>query len=112
VNSFVSLIMLISPLWVIGVSSTALEESPSIPPLFNSASFLGPVRLLSMNHNNTEEPFRKGFSKSDRYTGRTKIYTVAELELATNCFSEANILGEGSLGPVYRAKFPDDKVQS
>ncbi|XP_027924636.1 protein STRUBBELIG-RECEPTOR FAMILY 2-like [Vigna unguiculata] len=94
----------------IGVSSTALEESPSIPPLFNSASFLGPVRLLSMNHNNTEEPFRKGFSKSDRYTGRTKIYTVAELELATNCFSEANILGEGSLGPVYRAKFPDDKI--
>ncbi|XP_022634764.1 protein STRUBBELIG-RECEPTOR FAMILY 2 isoform X2 [Vigna radiata var. radiata] len=51
-----------------------------------------------------------GFSKSDRYSGRTKIYTVAELELATNCFSEANILGEGSLGPVYRAKFPDDKI--
>ncbi|XP_052728160.1 protein STRUBBELIG-RECEPTOR FAMILY 2-like [Vigna angularis] len=93
----------------IGVSSTALEESPSIP-LFNSASLMGPVRLLSMNHNNTEEPFRKGFSKSDRYSGRTKIYTVAELELATNCFSEANILGEGSLGPVYRAKFPDDKI--
>lgn len=103
--------MLISRPWVIGVSSTALEESPSIP-LFNSASLLGPVRLLSMNHNNTEETFRKGFSKSDRYSGRTKIYTVAELELATNCFSEANILGEGSLGPVYRAKFPDDKVQS
>lgn len=64
-----------------------------------------------MNHNNTEEPFKKSFSTRGRSTGITKIYTVAELELATNCFSEANILGEGSLGPVYRAKFPDDKVQ-
>ncbi|ESW34299.1 hypothetical protein PHAVU_001G140900 [Phaseolus vulgaris] len=93
----------------IGVSSTALQESPHIPP-FNSASFLGPVRLLSMNHNNTEEPFKKSFSTRGRSTGITKIYTVAELELATNCFSEANILGEGSLGPVYRANFPDDKI--
>ncbi|KAK7378227.1 hypothetical protein VNO80_03665 [Phaseolus coccineus] len=93
----------------IGVSSTALQESPRIPP-FNSASLLGPVRLLSMNHNNTEETFKKSFSKRGRSTGITKIYTVAELELATNCFSEANILGEGSLGPVYRAKFPDDKI--
>jgi len=65
-----------------------------------------------MNHNNTEEPFRKSFNKRGRSTGKTKIYTVAELESATNCFTEANILGEGSLGPVYRAKFPDDKVQS
>ncbi|CAJ1909322.1 unnamed protein product [Sphenostylis stenocarpa] len=95
----------------IGVSSTALEESPHIPS-FNSAPLLGPVRLPSTNHNDTEEPSSKSFSRRGRSTGRMKIYTVAELELATNCFSEANILGEGSLGPVYRAKFPDDRVQS
>nr|KYP70591.1 Protein STRUBBELIG-RECEPTOR FAMILY 2 [Cajanus cajan] len=94
----------------IGVSSTALEESPQ-HPTFNYASLVGPpVGLPSLNHNNTEEPSRRSFFKRARSSGRTKIYTVAELQLATNCFNEANILGEGSLGPVYRAKFPDDKI--
>ncbi|RDY00511.1 Protein STRUBBELIG-RECEPTOR FAMILY 2, partial [Mucuna pruriens] len=92
-----------------GVSSTALDESPPIPP-FNSAFLLDRVGLPSLNHNNTEEPSRRSFSKRDRSSGRTKIYTVAELQLATNCFNEGNVLGEGSLGPVYRAKFPDGKI--
>ncbi|KAE8689990.1 DRT111 protein [Hibiscus syriacus] len=35
---------------------------------------------------------------------------VAELQLATNSFSEENLLGEGSLGPVYRAEFPDGQA--
>ncbi|TKY62553.1 STRUBBELIG-RECEPTOR FAMILY 2 [Spatholobus suberectus] len=93
----------------IGVSSTALDESPQIPP-FNSASFLSPVGLPSLNHSNTAEPSRRSSSKRGRSTGRTKIYTVAELQLATNCFNLGNLLGEGSLGPVYRAKFPDGKI--
>ncbi|KAL2320843.1 hypothetical protein Fmac_029812 [Flemingia macrophylla] len=94
----------------IGVSSTALEESPQIPT-FNCAPLLSPpVESPSLNHNKTEEPSRRSFFKRGRSTGRTKIYTVAELQLATNCFNEANVLGEGSLGPVYRAKFPDGKI--
>ncbi|KAG5043395.1 hypothetical protein JHK87_007310 [Glycine soja] len=95
----------------IGITSNALEErqSPQVPPI-NSASLLGPVGLPSLNHNNTEEPLRRSFSKRSRFTGRTKVYTVEELQLATNCFNEANVLGEGSLGPVYRAKFPDGKI--
>ncbi|XP_021724007.1 protein STRUBBELIG-RECEPTOR FAMILY 2-like [Chenopodium quinoa] len=39
-----------------------------------------------------------------------KLYTVSELQLATNNFNEENFLGEGSLGSVYKAKFPDTKV--
>ncbi|XP_056696155.1 protein STRUBBELIG-RECEPTOR FAMILY 2 isoform X2 [Spinacia oleracea] len=39
-----------------------------------------------------------------------KLYTVSELQLATNNFSEENFLGEGSLGSVYKAKFPDGKI--
>lgn len=87
------------------------ETEPTNPPI-NFASLLGPVGLPSLNHNNTEEPLRRSFSKRSRFTGRTKVYTVEELQLATNCFNEANVLGEGSLGPVYRAKFPDGKVES
>ncbi|KAK7259500.1 hypothetical protein RIF29_25108 [Crotalaria pallida] len=96
----------------IEVSSTALDEIPPIPPVDSATvSLLGPMQLASLYLNNTEEPLRRSFSRRGRSTGRMKVYTVAELELATNSFSEGNLLGEGSLGPVYRAEFPDGKVQ-
>lgn len=37
-------------------------------------------------------------------------YTVATLQTATNSFSQENLVGEGSLGRVYRAEFPSGKV--
>ena len=39
-----------------------------------------------------------------------KVYTLAELQLATSSFSEENLLGDGSLGSVYKAEFPDGQV--
>lgn len=37
-------------------------------------------------------------------------YTIAALQTATNSFSQENLVGEGSLGRVYRAEFPNGKV--
>lgn len=37
-------------------------------------------------------------------------YTVATLQTATNSFGQENLIGEGSLGRVYRADFPNGKV--
>ncbi|CAO2842485.1 unnamed protein product [Amaranthus hypochondriacus] len=37
-------------------------------------------------------------------------YTVASLQTATNSFSQENIVGEGSLGRVYKAEFSNGKV--
>lgn len=37
-------------------------------------------------------------------------YTVASLQTATNSFSQENLIGEGSLGRVYRGEFPNGKV--
>ncbi|KAL1368225.1 hypothetical protein HN51_022365 [Arachis hypogaea] len=90
------------------ISTTAVDESLQIPP-FNSASLLVPRRLPSQNHKKNGET-RRSFSEREKVTGRTKVYTVAEIQLITNSFSEDNLLGEGSLGPVYRAEFPDGKV--
>lgn len=39
-------------------------------------------------------------------------YTVASLQSATNSFSQECIVGEGSLGRVYKAEFPNGKVTS
>lgn len=37
-------------------------------------------------------------------------YTVATLQTATNSFSQENLIGEGSLGRVYKGDFPNGKV--
>lgn len=39
-------------------------------------------------------------------------YTVATLQTATNSFCQENLVGEGSIGRVYRADFPNGKVNS
>lgn len=38
-------------------------------------------------------------------------YTVASLQVATNSFCQDSLLGEGSLGRVYKADFPNGKVK-
>lgn len=37
-------------------------------------------------------------------------YTVASLQTATNSFNQEYLVGEGSLGRVYKAEFPNGKV--
>ncbi|CAI9114538.1 OLC1v1015285C1 [Oldenlandia corymbosa var. corymbosa] len=39
-----------------------------------------------------------------------KQYSVADLQMATDSFSAENLIGEGSIGRVYRAEFDDGKV--
>ncbi|GLT72648.1 hypothetical protein SLA2020_445620, partial [Shorea laevis] len=39
-------------------------------------------------------------------------YTVASLQTATNSFSQEFLIGEGSLGRVYKAEFPNGKIMA
>ncbi|XP_028202593.1 protein STRUBBELIG-RECEPTOR FAMILY 3-like isoform X3 [Glycine soja] len=39
-----------------------------------------------------------------------RVYTVALLQQYTNSFSQENCIGEGTLGPVYRAELPGGKL--
>ncbi|KAH9626229.1 hypothetical protein KSS87_000108 [Heliosperma pusillum] len=39
-----------------------------------------------------------------------KSYSIADLQMATDSFSAENLLGEGSIGRVYRAQFNDGKI--
>ncbi|KAG2262929.1 hypothetical protein Bca4012_012635 [Brassica carinata] len=50
---------------------------------------------------------RKSFSATCQYPAYAKLFSAAELQLATDSFSEENLLGEGPLGSVYIAKLPD-----
>ncbi|GKV25799.1 hypothetical protein SLEP1_g35189 [Rubroshorea leprosula] len=53
---------------------------------------------------------RKSLVKQHNMTRIANAYTLAELQLATNSFSEENLVAEGSLGSVYKAEFPDGHV--
>lgn len=37
-------------------------------------------------------------------------YSIADLQMATNSFSQDNLIAEGALGRIYRAEFPNGKV--
>ncbi|CAH2073798.1 unnamed protein product [Thlaspi arvense] len=50
---------------------------------------------------------RNSFSATCQYPAYAKLFSAAELQLASNNFSDENLLGEGPLGSVYRAKLPD-----
>ncbi len=39
-------------------------------------------------------------------------FSIADLQVATNSFAQENLIGEGSLGRVYRGDFPDGQVRS
>ncbi|XP_027917826.1 protein STRUBBELIG-RECEPTOR FAMILY 3-like [Vigna unguiculata] len=49
-------------------------------------------------------------TKRQIVTNSIKVYTVASLQQYTNSFSLENYIGEGMLGPVYRAELPDGKL--
>ncbi|PRQ44525.1 putative protein kinase RLK-Pelle-LRR-V family [Rosa chinensis] len=86
----------------------AREESPPIltfrPPI------LLPRRLPPVYHSRVEKTRRKSFSDKCSFPVRIKLYTVAELQSATNSFAEEKFLGQGSLGSVYKAEFPDGQI--
>lgn len=111
IGVFFARFMFFSICVVIDGYSTAPDDSSHILPLSS------PVRDGGLNSSRpthlvrTERTDgRRSFSKRSGFPVKTKTYSVAELESATNKYSEENLLGEGSLGSVYRAEFPDGQV--
>ncbi|KAK3023430.1 hypothetical protein RJ639_042674 [Escallonia herrerae] len=90
-------------------SSTVPEESPAIS-IRNSPPLIAPSQLPPLRTKIVRVSRRRSFSRKCRIPIGAKLYTVAELQLATNYFSKENLLGEGSLGSVYKAEFPDGQV--
>ncbi|CAI0406706.1 unnamed protein product [Linum tenue] len=94
-----------------------LKRSDAFPAETNNAyeasppTFLGRSRTpLSVRSRTKRLSGGKSLRRNNRAPASARIYTVEELQYATNSFSEDNLLGEGSLGGVYRAEFPDGQV--
>lgn len=57
-------------------------------------------------------PVKSGSVKQMKSPITSTSYTVASLQSATNSFSQDFIIGEGSLGRVYKADFPNGKLMA
>ncbi|KAL3521918.1 hypothetical protein ACH5RR_014752 [Cinchona calisaya] len=57
-------------------------------------------------------PGRNGSMKRVKSPITATSYTVAALQTATHSFTQENLIGEGSLGRVYRAEFPNGKIMA
>ena len=53
---------------------------------------------------------KKPSSKKPKAPIAASMFSVADLQAATNSFSQENLIGEGVVGRVYRAELPDGKV--
>ncbi|PSS01834.1 Protein STRUBBELIG-RECEPTOR FAMILY 2 like [Actinidia chinensis var. chinensis] len=86
------------------------KESPRISGM-GSPPVAAPRRIPPI-HTRTDRMSRRSFSKKPKIPSSAKVYTMAELQSATNGFSEEHLLGEGSLGSVYKADFPNGQVMA
>lgn len=91
-------------------SSTAAECSPHLA-LINSPPGIRPWHLPPVR-TKAFKVYRRSFPKNTIIPICAKLYSVAELQVATSSFSKDNLLGQGSLGSVYRAEVPDGEVKN
>ncbi|KAI3741019.1 hypothetical protein L1987_58683 [Smallanthus sonchifolius] len=97
------------------VRRTSTVNPPIIGEKVN-AEMQEPLLLIDLKppptENSTFERGKSGSTKRVKSPITTSSYTVATLQTATNSFSQDNIIGEGSLGRVYKADFSNGKMMA
>uniref|UniRef100_A0A7N0U6M3 Protein kinase domain-containing protein n=1 Tax=Kalanchoe fedtschenkoi TaxID=63787 RepID=A0A7N0U6M3_KALFE len=93
------------------LSSAASEDSPQLVTL-TPPPIPTPNRVTQTNHCSSEKKIRRSFSRKQKMADDLMWFTLPKLQLATNNFSNESLLGEGSLGSVFKAEFPDGQVMA
>ncbi|KAL9683158.1 hypothetical protein QQ045_014974 [Rhodiola kirilowii] len=90
------------------IKKTDSSDSFDVKPLQSSSSArLNPSlsnHIPSFNDNEFEARLKRSVSI------RATCYSFGDLQTATGSFASGRLLGEGTIGSVYRAKYPDGKV--
>ncbi|XP_078444682.1 protein STRUBBELIG-RECEPTOR FAMILY 6-like [Wolffia australiana] len=90
----------------------AVHPSSAVEPASAAASLkLAPTERLKPFDEDEDLSGRPAAAKKSASPNiDAKVFPVADLQMATGSFSVDNLLGQGSLGRVYRGQFDDGKV--
>jgi hypothetical protein len=91
------------------------EESTTIDvDSLASPASVGPKPPAKIERNNSfeDDDFsnKRVPKKINAKNIKAVVYSVADLQIATDSFSMDNLVGEGTFGRVYRSQFEDGKV--
>ncbi|XP_072990629.1 protein STRUBBELIG-RECEPTOR FAMILY 6-like [Typha latifolia] len=89
---------------------TSTVETHALPP--PAPISLKPPPKIDRHKSFDEDDFtnKPVVKKTDTTPIKATLYSVADLQMATDSFSMDNLVGEGSFGRVYKAQFDDGKV--
>ncbi|KAG6510715.1 hypothetical protein ZIOFF_028749 [Zingiber officinale] len=77
-----------------------IEKLPSLPP----------PSLKPHHYKSFDEDSKLITKKVDVTSIKSTIYSVADLQIATDSFNEDNLIREGTFGRVFKAEFDDGKI--
>jgi hypothetical protein len=106
-------------MWIFASTNVAdmkpFEESTTIDveSLASPASVAQkPPTKIERNNSFEDDDFsnKRVPKKSNAKHIKAIVYSVADLQIATDSFSMDNLVGEGTFGRVYRSQFDDGKV--
>lgn len=83
----------------VDIKSSTLEKSPSRAPLYESI------------HSLKDDEFANRLNPRRSISFRATSYNLADLQSATANFATERLIGEGTIGRVYQAKYADGKVR-
>ncbi|XP_074269917.1 protein STRUBBELIG-RECEPTOR FAMILY 3-like [Silene latifolia] len=84
-----------------GINNSSVSIQPVPPPRHYSNENITLIPLA---------PTVPAMTQTSSFPSSVKSFTVASLQQYTNSFSQDNLIGDGTLGSVYRADLPDGKV--
>lgn len=94
------------------VQETTTVEVESLP---SSGAFnLKPPPKIERNQSFDDDDFasKPVAKKCNAAPVKAAVYSVADLQMATDSFNMDNLIGEGTFGRVYRAQVSDGKVNN
>lgn len=90
-------------------SNTSLETKPSVKRTSSVSFKNSPTFHLIPSTQVAATPDRSSTSQDSPDTRGVKAFSLADLQNTASCFSPNRLLGEGTIGRVYKAKFQDGR---
>lgn len=91
-------------------SNTSLETKPSVKRTSSVSFKNSPTFHLIPSTQVAATPDHSSTPENSPDTRGVKVFSLTDLQNSASCFSPNRLLGEGTIGRVYKAKFQDGRV--